>query len=412
MKPRDMQAREAAGRAARDSFGRLLAYLSARTGDIGAAEDALADALVAALERWPVQGVPQNPEAWLLVTARRRRLDTLKHEGVVHRAEPALLRAAQDAEQVANTPRFPDDRLRLLLVCAHPAIDADSHAPLMLQTVLGLDAARIARAFAVEPAAMGQRLVRTKRKILSARIPFSVPEPETIRQRLGAVLDAIYAAYGTGWDESGHSQNAGDLTSEALFLATLVEGLSGRDPEALGLVALMGLCEARRNARRDDQGRYVPLSLQNPAQWHLPGIAAAEATLREAATARVPGRFQLEAAIQSAVSVRAYGKDVDWSAVELLYEGLIRGWPSAGALVGRAAVVATLHGPAAGLLALSAVQPSQAAVYQPYWAARASFLAQQGADADAVAAYDRAVSMTRDLAVKGWLEEQRAKLRI
>lgn len=412
MEPRETHAREAVSRATRESFGRLLAFLSARTGDIAMAEDALADALVTALRVWPVTGVPQNPEAWLLVTARRRRLDVLKHRRIVEREEPALVRAARDAELALHTPElFPDDRLRLLFVCAHPAIDAANHAPLMLQTVLGLDAARIAKAFATEPAAMSQRLVRTKRKILAARIPFTVPGPETIRPRLGSVLEAIYAAYGTGWDESGHALATGDLTAEAVYLGALVEDLSGRDPEAQGLNALMGFCEARRNARRTDEGGYVPLSEQDPKRWHLPMIAAAEAWLAQAALSRQPGRFQLEAAIQSALSVRASGRDVDWVAVELLYHALIQEWPSVGALVGRAEVVARLSGATAGLRALGVVPPAQAATYQPFWATKAALLARDGDSAAAITAYERALSMTSDIAVRHWLAAQRDALR-
>lgn len=400
-------AQQAASRAARESFGRLVAYLSTRTHDIAAAEDALADAFLAALEAWPRQGVPANAEAWLLVAARRRLLDQRKHQNVVQKAEPLLLRATE----LATSPgAFPDDRLRLLFTCAHPAIDADNHAPLMLQTVLGLDAARIAKAFAVEPATMSQRLVRTKRKIAAARVPFALPDPEALGPRLGAVLEAIYAAYGTGWEESGHSQDSGELTAEALYLAGLVRQLSHDHPEALGLTALMGYCEARRPARRNQQGAYVPLSEQDPALWHLPGIAAAERALHQAAAARAPGRFQLEAAIQSALCTRAYGRPVEWAAIEHLYEGLVRLYPTIGALVGRAAVVAHRHGPTAGLAALAAVHPRQAATYQPYWAAKANFLALSGAADQAAAAYDRATSLCQDSAVQSWLTHQKSQL--
>jgi RNA polymerase sigma-70 factor (ECF subfamily) len=411
MESRETLANQTASRVARESFGRLVAFLSARTGDIAAAEDALADALVRALETWPSQGVPANPEAWLLVAARRRRWDARKHDGVVQRAQPDLLRAAKEAEASFQAKdSCPDDRLRLLFVCAHPAIDADSHAPLMLQTVLGLDAVRIARAFAVEPAAMSQRLVRTKRKILQARIPFVLPEFGAGQARISAVLEAIYAAYGTGWDESGYGQKT-DLTSEALYLGALIEDLSKGDPECLGLNALMGFCEARRDARRDRHGRYVPLSEQSPGLWRLPFIAAAEAKLKQAASHRRLGRFQLEAAIQSALSAPAYGNQVNWPAIELLYEGLVRQWPSIGALVGRAAVVGSQHGPAAGLRALSVVPAAQAAMYQPYWAAAAEFSARLGHRDRAIAAYERAASMSGDPAVRLWLEKQCGKLK-
>ncbi|HYE00462.1 MAG TPA: DUF6596 domain-containing protein, partial [Alphaproteobacteria bacterium] len=384
-------AEAAAEAAARASYGRLLAWLAARSRDVAAAEDALAEAFRAALSAWPERGVPERPEAWLLTAARRSLGQAARHRAVRAEAAATLNLLADEAQAAADDPAsLPDERLKLLFVCAHPAIDPAARAPLMLQTVLGLDAARIASAFLVAPAAMGQRLVRAKARIRDAGIGFAVPERREWPDRLDSVLEAVYAAYGSGWEDvAGADPRRRGLAEEALWLARLVAALLPTEPEAGGLLALILHCEARRRARRGPDGAFVPLAAQDTALWSAPLIAEAEAVLARAAAGGRPGRFQLEAAIQSAHAARARTGHVDWPGVALLYEGLARLSPTIGALVGRAAAVAEWQGAARGL-ALLAELPEEAAGYQPFWALTAHLEARLGRSAAARAAYERA----------------------
>src|SRR5438105_2971107 len=287
-------------RVARESYGRLVAYLSVQTHDLAGAEDALSEALLKALTIWPRDGVPQNPEAWLLTTARHSLIDFFRHQRVVLDSEPNLALFTPHTTETTLETNFSDDRLKLLFVCAHPAIDPAMHTPLMLQAVLGLDAVRISGAFLVPPKTMGQRLVRAKTKIRDGGIRFEVPEREQLPQRLDAVLEAIYAAFGIGWDDmAGADQRGRGLAEEAIWLARVLLHLMPGEAEVQGLLALMLHCEARRAARRNYDGGYVPLSDQEPKLWSLPLIEEAERYLAEASKYGRPGRFQLEAAIQS-----------------------------------------------------------------------------------------------------------------
>ena len=300
-----MDARRAVEQAARDSHGRLVAFLAARSHDVAAAEDALADAFEAALETWPLHGVPQKPEAWLLTVARRRLIDNARHVRVHTDAAPTL-RAGREAQELATGMVFPDERLKLMFICAHPAIATAARTPLMLQTVLGLDAARIASAFLARPTAMGQRLARAKAKIRDARIRFELPEAQELPPRLDSVLEAIYAAYGSGWDDvAGADPRRKGLAVEAIDLGRLLLRLMPAEPEAQGLLALMLYCEARRGARRSAAGGYVPLSEQDVRLWSKPMIEEADGLLVAAGRVGRIGRFQLEAAIQSAHARRA-----------------------------------------------------------------------------------------------------------
>jgi predicted RNA polymerase sigma factor len=398
---------EAARLAARASYGRLVAYLARRWRDVTAAEDALGDAFVAALEAWPRSGVPEKPEAWLLAVARRRLIDTARHARVATGTAPDLHMALSEAEQeTASSALFPDERLKLLFVCAHPAVDEAMRTPLMLQTVLGLDAARIASAFLVAPTAMGQRLVRVKAKIRDAGIRFEIPEPHELPARLGAVLEAIYAAFGSGWEAvAGADSRRDGLAEEAIWLGGLVTRLVPEEPEAHGLLALMLHCEARRAARRDRGGRYVPLDRQDVALWSWSMIHEAEQSLATAARANNPGRFQLEAAIQSVHARRGVTGRTDWDAISLLYTGLLRWAPTIGAHVGYAAALAEAKGMEAGLGALMAIPPDAVATYQPYWALRAHVLRRLG-HAEADEAYARAIGLSENGAVRDFLAGQ------
>jgi RNA polymerase sigma-70 factor (ECF subfamily) len=401
-------ARRAAELAARASYGRLVAYLAARSRDVTGAQDALGDAFLAALETWPRTGVPDKPEAWLLTVARRRLVDVARHTVVVADAATEQRSVVENAEDAASSPiGFPDERLRLLFVCAHPAIDAAVRTPLMLQTVLGLDAARIASAFVVPPATMGQRLVRAKAKIRDAGIRFELPERDELPARLDAVLDAIYAAYGSGWEDvAGADPRRQGLAEEAIWLGRLVTRLLPGEPEAYGLLALMLHCEARRPGRRDAAGGYVPLTRQDVGLWSASMIEDAEKSLALAARANKPGRFQLEAAIQSVHAQRVVTGRTDWDAIALLYEGLLRFAPTIGARVAYAAALGEARGAETALAALDAIPAEAVAGYQPFWAIRAHLMARASRVAEARDAYARAAGLSEDEAVRTFLGAQ------
>jgi RNA polymerase sigma-70 factor (ECF subfamily) len=398
-------AQEAVEDVARLSYGRLTAYLAARSGDVAGAEDALSDAFAAALEHWPMDGVPQKPEAWLLRVARNRMIDAARRSQVRQNSETILQQIAEEAENIAATEEdFPDERLKLLFVCAHPAIDAAARAPLMLQTVLGVDAARIASAFLVSPSAMSQRLVRAKTKIRDAAIPFRVPEPPEWNERISFVLDAIYAAYTTGWEsllDTASTHHA--LAADAIALGRLLVQLMPREPEALGLLALMLHCEARRAARYACGGKFVPLAQQETARWSRPMIEEAEGHLRSAAELKRMGRYQLEAAIQSIHASRRLNGNINWPEIALLYEGLVQIAPGIGSMVSRAVALAESGNPVGGLAALDDISAGRVTSYQPFWAARGHVLHLLNRTDEAQKAFTRSASLSDDPALREYL---------
>ncbi|MBI4784021.1 MAG: RNA polymerase subunit sigma-70 [Oscillatoriophycideae cyanobacterium NC_groundwater_1537_Pr4_S-0.65um_50_18] len=403
-----MDARRAAELAARNAYGRLLAYLAIQSKDLTVAEDALGDAFLAALKTWTERGVPDNPEAWLLVAARHRLIDNARHTKVKTSVINTLKQfSVEGREDPAMEVVFPDERLKLLFICAHPAIAPEIRTPLMLQTVLGLNAAQIASAFLVAPTTMGQRLVRAKTKIRDAGIRFELPEASDLPTRLEAVLEAIYAAYSNGWENiTGADPRQKGLTEEAIWLARLCVQLMPEAPETRGLLALMLHCEARRDARRTPEGAYVPLSEQDVTRWSKPLIKEAETELMQAATFKKLGRFQLEAAIQSAHAQRVFSGTVDWAALVLLYEGLIQLSPTLGALIGQAAAIAEVKGTAQGWALLELLPTEAVANYQPYWALKARLLKQLGRKSEAQVAYNHAIGLVEDPAIRQFLLRQ------
>lgn len=394
--------RRAAESAARTSYGRILAYLARQWRDVGAAEDALADAFARALDIWPRKGVPANPDAWLMVAARNRLRDGARSRKTREQTA-ASLRVLASAE-TEEMPLIADKRLELMFVCAHPAIDVLARTPLMLQTVLGLTAERIASSFLVSPDTMGRRLSRAKARIKQIEIAFEIPDADELDERLGDVLEAIYAAYGQGWDSAGCDDQARKgLTEEAIWLARVLLELRPENAEALGLLALMLFCESRSEARRV-KGRYVPLAEQDIALWNLTMAREAEDKLRMAGGLKQPGRFQLEAAIQSLlVQSRMTGVDLRLPAWKL--HGLLaQTAPTIGNLVGLAAATAELYGPEAGLHELAQLPEALTGDYQPFWALKAQLLQQLANDRDAAAsAFRRAIGLTEDEAARAYL---------
>lgn len=405
------QAARAAERAARESYGRLVAVLAARTRDVAGAEDALGDAFAAALDRWPRDGVPDNPDAWLLTVARRRQIDSIRRQ--TRAAGEAHLRLIADEVDaaVAEAEAIPDRRLALMFACAHPAIERGVRAPLILQTILGLTAEDIATALLIPPATMGQRLARAKTRIRDAGIPFAVPEKEELAERLEAVLDAIYAAYSKGWNEVGDA-GVPEIAEEAVWLGRLVVSLLPAEAEAKGMLALMLYAEARRSARRDAAGAYVPLEQQDARLWDHSQIARAEQLLHEASQSGPTGRYQLEAAIQSAHTARRLTGVANWPIVVELYDHLLALTNSPVVVLNRAVALAEIEGADAVLSSPIAplARDKRMLGYQPYWAARGHLLARAGRAAEAAEAFTVAIGLTTDEAARAYLQGQLAAL--
>lgn len=407
----DDPVRAAAIAAARNSYGRLLSWLAWQWRDIAAAEDALADAFATALIRWPRDGVPDSPEGWLMTAAKRNLLQTARRRRQAE--DPALTVLFPGDQEPAPVPAaVPDDRLRLLFVCAHPAIDPSVRSALMLQTVLGLDAARLASAFLISAEAMTKRLVRAKAKIRIAGIRFEDPQADELPQRVDAVLDAIYGSYTLDWD-APPPQPSQPLAEEALYLAELVSAHLPEDPEAAGLLALLLFCEARRPARLDARGEFVALDEQDPQRWDADLLERAEALLAQAAAMGTPGPFQLEAAIQAAHCHRRLGEPTPWNDIERLYRRLIELHPGVGARIGHAMALAhASSSPEDGLRLLDRLDAKGVHGHQPWWAARAYLLAQlPGRSDDAIEAFSQALSLTREPALRRHLSRRLAALR-
>ncbi len=406
----DQLAHEVAQNVVRESYGKLVAFLAKRTLDVAGAEDALSEAFAAALADWPRRGVPANPEAWLMAVAKRKIIDVSRRRRRGETSVDHLQLLAEELDAMASQEQhIPDERLALMFACAHPAIDPNIRSPLILQTVLGLDAADIGSAFLVTPAAMGQRLARAKNKIKVAGIPFRVPERVELGERLDAVLEAIYAAYTKGWNDPSNGQN--NLAEEAIWLGRLIVELLPLEAEALGLLALMLFLQSRRDARRGDDGAFVPLIDQDTGLWDSELINEAESLLRRASGLGVVGRYQMEAAIQSVHAARRVTGSTNWEAIVHLYQGLGKIMPSPVVAINLAVAIAEVEGPDAGIAALPALSENEELnQFQPYWAARAALLSRAGLIHDAFEAYGVAIGLESDPAVRNFLLAKREAL--
>jgi RNA polymerase sigma-70 factor (ECF subfamily) len=397
---------EALERTHRELFGRLVGWLFRRDGDLERAEDAVAAAFAAAVVSWREKGVPRSPEAWLRVAARNAAVSAARRDIRTVPVDPEDFEIVAAADVSDDFRPALDDTVLLLFVCAHPAIDARMHAPLMLQAVLGVDAARIAAVFLVPPATMGQRLTRVKTKIRDAGIRYRVPEPSELPGRVDAVLRAIYAAYGSSdalIDDLGGDRPA--LRAEAIRLAELMTAMLPENPEARGLLALLLHTEGRRRGRFPN-GEFVPLGAQDIGLWSAEMRRRADSELRRAAEAGRPGRFQLEAAISAVHSARAETGTTDWQAIATLYRGLLQIAPSTGASIGAAAALVEVGELAEAEAILAALPAATVATHQPYWVCLARLESARGRLEAAAAAQQRAIGLTTDPRVRSWLVAQ------
>lgn len=409
MNPAHAAARRAAEIAARAAFGRLLSWLAWQWRDIAAAEDALSDALLKALESWPDRGVPNDPEGWLLAVAKRQLLQIARHDRV--RFDPALTVLLRDDGFEAAPVEIPDARLKLLFVCAHPAIDERVRIPLMLQTVLGLQVADMAPALMMSPSTLSQRLVRAKAKIRDTGMRFEEPEADEMPARLQHVLEAIYGAYGVAIDAvDGAEARIVNLRTEARFLCELVCALMPQSAEGLGLWVLMTLIEARAGAREPVPGTFVSLQEQDTALWDRAAIIEADAVLWKAARLHSPGPFQLEAAVQSAHCHRLFSGHTPWEGIALLYGQINAFFPTQGSRVAGAVASAEAGNIAAGLDELEAMDAVQSQSFQPWWVARAHLLAMAGRINEAQHCFATAIGLTMQQRLRVHLDLRRQSL--
>ena len=402
---------EAVTRAHRDEWARLVAGLTRRFGDLDVAEDAAAEAFAAAVEHWPVDGVPPNPGAWLTLTATRRAIDRMRREARrIDLHQEAFMRHDDAAPEPAAA--IPDDRLRLLFTCCHPALSLDARVALTLRLVGGLTVPEIARAFLVQETTMGQRISRAKAKIRAAGIPYRIPDAADLPARVAGVLAVVFLVFNEGYLASGPDTAPirAELTAEAIRLARLLHALLPADGEAAGLLALMLMTEARRGARVSAIGELVPLTDQDRGLWDGTLIAEGHRLVRERlASGEAPGRYQILAAVNAVHTSGRSASETDWSQIVALYDQLARLDRSPVVALNRAVAVAEVEGPAAALPTVDGLR-AELGGYHPYHATRADLLRRLGRPDEARAAYDEAIRLAGNSAERAYLIRRRAEL--
>ncbi|MBM7774468.1 RNA polymerase sigma-70 factor (ECF subfamily) [Actinokineospora baliensis] len=409
MTPSD--ARVAITQAHRHEWGRVVAALARKFGDLDIAEEAAAEAFATAVERWPVDGVPPNPGAWLTTTAGRKAIDRIRRESKRDDKHKEA-RLVHDDDPPEPLGAIDDDRLRLIFTCCHPALAVETRVALTLRMVGGLTVAEIARAFLVQETAMGQRITRAKAKIKAARIPYRVPSAEDLPARVTGVLAVLYLVFNEGYLATGPSTDPirPGLTTEAIRLARLLHTLVPDDGEVTGLLALMLLIEARRAARTSATGDLVPLDEQNRGAWDRALIAEGHRLIRQRlATGEAPGRYQVLAAINAVHTSAPDIRDTDWSQILALYTQLTHLDPSPVVALNRAIALAELDGPAVALAAIDSLAP-RLTNYHPFHAARADLLRRLGQTDAAREAYDRAIDLAANTAESTHLIRRRSQL--
>ena len=403
--------REAITQAHHEEWARVVASLTRRFGDLDIAEEAAAEAFATAVQRWPSDGVPPNPGAWLTTTANRKAIDRIRRENKRDDKQ-------KEAQMLYDDPPEPlgaidDERLRLIFTCCHPALAMETRVALTLRMVGGLTVPEIARAFLVQETAMGQRITRAKAKIKAARIPYRVPSAEDLPARVSGVLAVLFLVFNEGYLATGPDTDPvrHDLTAEAIRLTRLIRALMPEDGEVAGLLALMLLTEARRTARVSPSGELVPLDEQDRGAWDAALIAEGHRLVRERLAAGVaPGRYQILAAINAVHTSARDVRDTDWSQVVALYDQLVRLDPSPIIALNRAIAVAELDGPEVALAAVDRLEDKLAG-YHAYHATRADLLRRLGRSQESSAAYDKAIELAGNTAETAYLTRRRDQLR-
>jgi RNA polymerase sigma-70 factor (ECF subfamily) len=390
----------------REEYGRLIASLVRRFGDIDIAEEAAGEALVAALEKWPESGVPPNPGGWLTTTAGNRAIDRIRREKRRDAKHQAAYMQYDDTPHEYTGP-VEDDRLRLLFTCCHPALAPEARIALTLRLLGGLTVPEIAQAFLVPETTMAQRITRAKKKIAAAKVPYRVPEATDLPERLGGVLAVLFLVFNEGYLATGDGDPVRDeLTGEAIRLTRILRQLLPDEPEVAGLLGLLLLTEARREARVRN-GQLVPLAEQDRAGWDHALITEGHGLVRECLAINRPGRYQILAAINAVHTDAPTASDTDWSQVVALYDQLTRIDPSPIVALNRAVAVAELDGPEVGLTLVDRLPLDG---YHAWHVARADMLRRLGRTTEAKEAYDAAIAATQNSAERAYLSRKRGEL--
>jgi RNA polymerase sigma-70 factor (ECF subfamily) len=404
-------AREAITRAQREEWAWVVASLTRRFGDLDIAEESAAEAFAVAVERWPVDGAPPSPGAWLTTTANRKAIDRIRRENKRDEKHQEA-RMLYDDDPPKPRGAVDDDRLRLIFTCCHPALAMEARVALTLRMVAGLTVPQIARAFLVQESAMGRRITRAKDKIKAARIPYKVPSAEDLPARISGVLAVLFLVFNEGYLATGGDTDPlrPELTAEAIRLTRLLRELLPKDGEVAGLLALMLLIEARRTARVSASGELVPLDQQDRGAWDRALIAEGHALVRERLAAGVaPGRYQLMAAVNAVHTSARDARDTDWSQILALYDQLVRVDPSPVAALNRAVAVAELDGPEVALAAVDRLE-DRLADYHAFHATRAELLRRLGRSQESRAAYDKAIELAGNTGETTYLKRRRDQL--